>query len=136
MWALNYTFNVGALRTAAVAASHAAEAIPASAAEFTKNEKAAAQEQFSFVLAFGPAINVSPHDICKAAAAALAPSGLNDHAYITTAHMAFGNMFPTNNPEGINEPRAPHVLTGTGFRLLCETTDRCGPGRCCAPDLG
>jgi hypothetical protein len=67
VWALNYTFNVGALRTAAVAASHAAEAILASAAEFTKNEKAAAQEQFSFVLA----INVSPHNICKTAAAAL-----------------------------------------------------------------
>jgi hypothetical protein len=65
-----------------------------------------------------------------------APSGLNDQAYIKMVHMAFGNMFPTNNPEGINEPRAPHVLTGTGFRLLCETTDRCGPGRCCAPDLG
>jgi hypothetical protein len=71
VWALNYTFNVGALRTTAVAASHAAEAIPASAAEFTKNEKAAAQEQFSFVLAFDPAINVSPHNICKTAAATL-----------------------------------------------------------------
>jgi len=132
--AVNSPFNEGALRTAAVAASHAAEAIPASAVEFTENDKAAAQAQFRVVMVFDPAINVSPHDICKADAAAPAvsrapgelriysvfcshdeplagtlvsgpaPSGLNDQAYIKMVHMAFGNMFPTNDPEGANEP--------------------------------
>jgi hypothetical protein len=148
--AVNSPFSEGTLQTAAIAARHAKDAVTRSTVEFTENDQAAAQSHFRVVMVFDPAINVSAYDVCKAdskpPAAVRAPGelrihsvfcshdeplagtlvegptpkSLDDPAYVKMVHMAFENMFPTNDPEGPNERRfltSLRVSPTFGFRL-------------------
>jgi hypothetical protein len=133
--AVNSPFSEGEIPTAAIAARHAKGAVTEIAVDFTENDAAAAQSHFRVVMVFDPAVTVSASDVCKAdsvAPAAVrapgalrihsvfcsrdeplagtivegpAPKSLNDYAYEKLVRMAFENMFPTNHPEGPNEPR-------------------------------
>lgn len=148
--AVNSPFSEGAIETAAVAARLAKDAVTRSTVEFTELDSAAAQPHFRVVMVFDPAINVSAYDVCKADAAppkpdrelgfmrihsvfcardeplagtlveGPAPKSLNDRNYEKMVRMAFENMFPTNDPEGPNEPRfltSFRVAPTFGFRL-------------------
>jgi hypothetical protein len=133
--AVNSPFSEGELKTAAVAARFAKDAVTRSTVEFTEVDSAAGQPHFRVVMVFDPAINVSAYDVCKADAAppkpdrapgamrihsvfcsneeplagtlveGPAPKNLGDQNYEKMVRMAFENMFPTNDPEGPNERR-------------------------------
>ena len=136
---VNSPFGEGEVPTATIAARYAKDAISDSAVEFTSSDAAAGQPQFRVVMVFDSAVTVSDYDVCKAdsmaPAAVRAPGALRIHSvfcsndeplagtvvegpapktldsqgYEKMVHMAFENMFPTNDPRGPNE--APIVTS-------------------------
>lgn len=148
--AVNSPFSEGELPTAAVSARHAKDAVSNSTVEFTEKVGAAGQPHFRVVMVFDPAVTVSDYDVCKAdsappvavrASGALrihsvfcsreeplagtvvegpSPKSLDDQAYVKMVHMAFENMFPTNDIRDPNEGQFRTTLRlapTIGFRL-------------------